>query len=98
MEDSDHDVVRLGRDTAVNYNQITIEDPGAAHGLSCRAHEESRRRPPHQMLVEIELAFDVVIGRAGEASLYRRAEQGQLEKGGVIDEAQHFSCSRMEGT
>jgi hypothetical protein len=50
------------------------------------------------MLVEIELALNVVIGRAREASLNRRTEQRQFERGGIIDEAQHFSGSRMNGT
>jgi len=53
-------------------DQLTaIEDPSVAHGLSSRADEEGRCRPPHQMLVEIELTLNVIIGRAGEASLDR---------------------------
>lgn len=39
---------------------------------------EGSRRPSDQMLVEIELALDVIISRAGEAGFYRRAEQRQL--------------------
>jgi len=50
------------------------------------------------MLVQVELALDVVIGRAWEASLYRRAKLRQFERGGIFDEAQHFSGSRMNGT
>lgn len=51
-----------------------------------------------QMLVQIKLPLDVIIGRAGKASFYRRAEQWKLERVGVIDEAQHFSRSRTNGT
>jgi hypothetical protein len=50
------------------------------------------------MLVEIELALDVIISGAGEASLYRRAEQRQFERGGLFGGAQHFSRSRLNGT
>lgn len=98
VDDCDHDVVRLRRDAAVYDHQVAVKDPGAAHGLTSSPDEEGGCRPPHQMLVEIELALDVVIGWAWKASFDRRAEQRQLEMGGMIDGAQQFSRSRMSGT
>jgi hypothetical protein len=66
VNDGNDDIVGLRGDSTVDDEQVTIENPGAAHGFSGRAHKEGCRRPPHRMLVEIELALDVVIGRAGE--------------------------------
>lgn len=47
-----------------------VADRFSEGGLAARPHEEGRRRAPHQMLVEIKLTLDVIIGRAGEPSLY----------------------------
>lgn len=48
-----------------------VADRFSEGGLAARPHEEGCRWPSQQMLVEIELALDVIIGRAGEAGLYR---------------------------
>lgn len=98
VHNGNDDIVGLRGDSPVDDEQIAIENPSAAHGLPGRTYKEGRGRPPHQMLVEIELALDVVIGRTWEASLNRRTEQRKFERGGIFDEAQHFLGSRTNGT
>ena len=70
VQHGDHDVTGLGDDTAVNHEQVAVEDSGVLHGLALRPDEERRGWPSNQMMVQIEFALYVIVGRAREARRY----------------------------
>ena len=64
---------------AIDDQEIAIEDSGIAHGFSRCAHEERSCWSAHEMLIEVELALDMVIRRARESGWHVSAEQRELE-------------------
>lgn len=67
LQNGDDDIVGLRGDTAVDDQKISIEDPGSPHGFPGRTNEERGRGPPHEMLVQVELALNMVVSRARES-------------------------------
>ena len=90
LRNGNDDIVGFGCYAAINDQQIAIEDTYAAHRFSRRMYEERSRRPAHQMLVEVELALDVVIRRAWKPSRHLGAEQWDFEFERGIGKAQHW--------
>lgn len=74
VQDGNDDVVGLWGDAAIHHEEFAIEDSGIAHGFSRGAHEERGGRPADQMLVEVELPFDVVVRRARKTRRHLRAK------------------------
>ena len=70
VQHGDHDVTGLGDDTAVDDEKVAVEDAGVLHGLALRPDEKRGGGPADQMMVQIEFALDVIVGRAREARRY----------------------------
>ena len=60
----------------VDNENIAVEEAGIHHGVARQAHEEGRRRMLDQKLVEIELAFEIVIRRDGNPAGTRDRKKG----------------------
>ena len=75
VENGNDDVVRLRADPAIDDQQIAIEYPGIAHRFPGGADEERGCGPADQMLIEVELALDMIVRRTGKARRNLRSEQ-----------------------
>ena len=76
--DHSHDdtpVARLLR--AIDNENIAVKEAGVHHGVARQAHIEGRSRMLDQELVEIELAFEIVIGRRRKSRRDPRQKKGQ---------------------
>ena len=67
VKNRDNDVRGLRRDAAIDNQKVAIEDAGVFHGLACSPGKKRGGRVPDEVLVQIELALDVIVGRTGEA-------------------------------
>ena len=62
--------------TAINHQQITINDAIAAHRIPLDPHEEGGEGGRDQFLIQINARFDIIIGWTGEAGGNGLAHQG----------------------
>ena len=92
------DVVWLRSDAAVDDQQIAIEDPRITHGFTGSADEKRCRRPAHDVLIEVEFAFDMIISRARESGWYVSAEERKFEFFSDIGNEQHDHTPRIVRT
>ena len=63
MDGCNDDVVGFGRDAPVYDQQVTVKNSGITHGFTRGTNKEGCRWSADQVLVEVELAFDVIISR-----------------------------------
>ena len=61
----------------VDNQNVAVEQARIDHEVASEAHKEGRRRMLDQELVEIELAFQIVIGRRRKPRRDPRQEKGQ---------------------
>lgn len=73
---ADHITSRASLDAAVNHQKVTMKDAGGSHRIATGPHEEGAGRGGDQKIVQIDLAFDVVVGRTGKAGGHRLRGQG----------------------
>lgn len=65
--DGHHHQADPGLKTAIDHQQIAVDDAIAAHRITFNPHEEGGQGRRDQLKIEIDACFDIVIGRAGEA-------------------------------
>ncbi len=63
MDRSNDDIIRFGAYAPVDDKKVTVENSCIFHGFTGCTDKECCRWPTNQMLVQIEFAFNVVIGR-----------------------------------
>lgn len=83
VDDCDDDVATCGFQRTVDHQQIAVGDAGAGHGVAFHTHEEGRLAVGDEVLVQVEGALDVVVGRRGKARRYAGEEQGAWHPPGV---------------
>lgn len=72
VENGDNDLVVVGVEGAVYEEEVAGVDASTGHGGACDAQEEAGGGVLDEMLVEIEVGVDPVVGRRGKPSLNRR--------------------------
>lgn len=62
VDDGDHDLAVAGLDGSVHDEFVAVGDPGIAHRPTRDTNQECRRRPRDQMLRQVDVTVDVVVG------------------------------------
>jgi hypothetical protein len=72
-----HDAAMPGGEGLVHDQQVAVLDAGLAHGIPLHAQKESGYAVTDQVLVQAQVAFDVVVCGRGEAGGDLGGEQGE---------------------
>src|SRR5689334_18988530 len=84
VEGGDDDFSVDGFDRAVHDHHISIEYAGPCHGIAAHPHKKSSDLIPHQLLVEIDASFHIIVccrtkaGSVGGRDLLLRKTPGAL--------------------
>jgi hypothetical protein len=84
VDAGDYDAAVGHRGGTINDQQVAVVNGGALHRIAGNADEEGGGRVADQVLVEVDPAFQVVVGRRGEAGGDADGQQRQLEPGGKV--------------
>ena len=62
----------------IAVQQLAVLDAGAAHRIAGHADEEGSGRVPDRLLVEVDPALQVIVGRGGKAVFDRPSQRGRF--------------------
>ena len=77
VQPGDHDIAVAGGFRAVHDQDVAVADVRLAHALARHAHHEGGGRIMNEQFVEIEDAFEMIVGGRREARAHLRADHRQ---------------------
>jgi hypothetical protein len=72
----DDDIAVLGRQGAIDDQQVAVEDAGVDHGIAAGADKERGGRMVNEMLVKVQMVFDVIIRLVAWRPIANNRESG----------------------